>query len=118
MTKEEAINQIEDIKFQIQSSLDEVEVDKDCKEAEESNSKAVEALDIAISALKGGWIPIGERLPKEEQEVLCQLTDGSCAVLYTQDNWGQIDWVDGMMGTGTYDVEAWMELPEPYKGGE
>ena len=70
---------------------------------------------------KGEWIPVSERLPEEEQEVLCQLSDDSMAVLYMQDNWGQMDWVDGMMGTGTYDVIAWQPLPEPYKaekGGE
>lgn len=80
-----------------------------------------EICDTAISALsvpereKGEWIPITERLPEEEQEVLCQLSDGSMAVLYMQDNWGQMEWVDGMMGTGTYDAIAWQPLPEPYK---
>ena len=67
---------------------------------------------------KGEWIPVSERLPEEEEEVLCQLSDDSCAVLYMQDNWGQMEWVDGQMGTGTYDVIAWRPLPEPYKGGE
>jgi hypothetical protein len=68
---------------------------------------------------KGEWIPVSERLPEEECEVYCQLSDGSNAVLYVQDNWGQLEWVDGMMGTGTYDVVAWREKPEPYqKGGE
>lgn len=64
---------------------------------------------------KGEWIPVSKRLPDEEHEVYCQLSDGSNAVLYVQDNWGQMEWVDGMMGTGTYDVVAWMEKPEPYK---
>ena len=70
---------------------------------------------------KGEWISVLKRLPDEEHEVYCQLSDGSNAVLYVQDNWGQMEWVDGMMGTGTYDVVAWRELPEPYKaekGGE
>lgn len=62
----------------------------------------------------GEWIPVSERLPEEEHEVYCQLSDGSNAVLYVQDNWGQMEWVDGMMGTGTYDVIAWREKPEPY----
>lgn len=64
------------------------------------------------------WIPVSEGLPEEEHEVYCQLSDGSNAVLYVQDNWGQMEWVDGMMGTGTYDVVAWMEKPEPYEEGE
>ena len=67
---------------------------------------------------KGEWIPVSERLPEEEQEVLCQLSDDSCAVLYVQDNWGQMNWVDGQMGTGVYDVIAWQPLPEPYKEKE
>ena len=67
---------------------------------------------------KGKWIPVSKRLPDEEHEVYCQLSDGSNAVLYVQDNWGQMEWVDGMMGTGTYDVVAWREKPEPYKKGE
>ena len=78
------------------------------------------ALEMAISALKDNkgkekWIPVSKRLPDEEHEVYCQLSDGSNAVLYIQDNWGQMEWVDGMMGTGTYDVVAWREKPEPYK---
>lgn len=64
---------------------------------------------------KGKWIPVSKRLPEEGHVVYCQLTDGSHAVLYVQDNWGQMEWVDGMMGTGTYDVIAWRELPENYK---
>lgn len=67
---------------------------------------------------KGEWIPVTERLPEEEHEVYCQLSDGSNAVLYVQDNWGQMEWVDGLMGTGTYDVIAWREKPEPYTEGE
>lgn len=82
------------------------------------NEQHFEAFDMAVTALsenKGEWIPVSERLPEEEYEVYCQLSDGSNAVLYVQDNWGQMEWVDGMMGTGTYDVVAWREKPEPYK---
>lgn len=82
----------------------------------EPNHKVFENI---LSALKGEWIPVSRKLPDEEHEVYCQLSDGSNAVLYVQDNWGQMEWVDGMMGTGTYDVVAWREKPEPYqKGGE
>lgn len=82
------------------------------------NDTHLQAFNMAISALSesnGEWIPVSERLPEEEHEVYCQLSDGSNAVLYVQDNWGQMEWVDGMMGTGTYDVVAWREKPEPYK---
>ncbi len=37
MTREETIKILNDIKYQIQSSLDEVDVDKDCKEAEQES---------------------------------------------------------------------------------
>ena len=36
---------------------------------------------------KGEWISVLKRLPDEEHEVYCQLSDGSNAVLYVQDNW-------------------------------
>lgn len=86
-----------------------------CLESIEALMAEGEIYDIDYSP----WIPVSERLPEEEHEVYCQLSDGSNAVLYVQDNWGQMEWVDGMMGTGTYDVVAWMEKPEPYKkGGE
>ena len=52
MTTDEAIKIIEDVRFQFQSSLDEVDVDKDCAEAKEDNQKVVEAFDKAIEALK------------------------------------------------------------------
>ena len=80
--------------------------------------KVSDVFDVAIDALsesKGEWIPVSKRLPDEEHKVYCQLSDGSNAVLYVQDNWGQMEWVDGMIGTGTYDVVAWREKPEPYK---
>lgn len=61
MTREKAINVIENVKFQFQASLDEVDVDKDCKEAEEDNTEIVNALEMAIQALTqepkiGLWI--------------------------------------------------------------
>ena len=35
------------------------------------------------------WIPVSERLPEYEEEVLCQLEDGM-AVLYREDDWGKM----------------------------
>ncbi len=52
MTTDEAIEIIETVRSQFQSSLDEVDVDKDCAEAKEDNQKVVEALDMAIEALE------------------------------------------------------------------
>ena len=102
MTKEDILHHFQDINFYY----------NDCMMYDDLSRM----LDELIAEIKGEWIPVSERLPEEEQEVLCQLSDGSCAVLYVQDNWGQMDWVDGQMGTGSYDVIAWQPLPEPYKG--
>lgn len=143
MTREERSNLIDKLKqlrFFNQRAGRELWSDKSHEIQDKDIKNADEILDMAISALselgtkaneaikpyvelahsvsaenKGEWIPVSERLPEEEQEVLCQLSDGSCAVLYVQDNWGQMDWVDGQMGTGSYDVIAWQPLPEPYK---
>ena len=77
-----------------------------------------EFCDMAISALsenKGEWIPVSERLPEEGHVVYCQLTDGSHEILflYVYSD-GQMNWVGRRMSD--YKVEAWRELPEPYKG--
>ena len=52
MTTDKAIKIIKSVRFQFQSSLDEVGVDKDCAEAKEDNQKVVEAFDKAIEALE------------------------------------------------------------------
>ena len=52
MTNEEAIKKIEEVVFQFQASLDEVDVDVACAEAEEDNRQVVEALEMAIKALE------------------------------------------------------------------
>ena len=61
------------------------------------------------------WIPCEENLPPYEKEVLCTLSSGSMKVLYLDCDWGKDVWVDGDLGTGTFDVIAWQRLPEPYK---
>lgn len=79
------------------------------------NGSYAPAINKAIKELSADkWIPVSERLPEYEEEVLCQLEDGM-AVLYREDDWGQDVWVDGGIGTGTYEVVAWQPLPEPYK---
>lgn len=60
------------------------------------------------------WIPVSERLPEDEKEVLCFLESEEMAVLFLRNNWGQYEWVDGGFATGSYNVIAWMPLPEPY----
>lgn len=60
------------------------------------------------------WIPVSERLPDVEHVVYCQLTDGSHEILFLNDCEGRMTWIGRR--TGTYDVIAWRELPESYKG--
>lgn len=65
------------------------------------------------------WISVKDRMPKDGEWVLCQLDDefydeNTMMVLYHTDDWGE-KWVDDGLGTGSYDVCAWMPLPEPYK---
>lgn len=68
------------------------------------------------------WISVKDRMPKDDEWVLCQLDDefydeNTMMVLYHTDDYGE-KWVDGGLGTGSYDVCAWMPLPKPYKEDE
>lgn len=71
---------------------------------------------------KAEWIPITERLPEEEEYVLCWLRYGDYMIAkWKYEGWTSeknVIWVDGKPGTGFYDVVAWMPLPEPYKRGD
>ena len=69
------------------------------------------------------WISVKEKLPKDDEWVLCQLDDewyeeNSMMVLYLTEGWNSKIWVDGQMGTGDYDVVAWTPLPKPYEKEE
>ena len=102
MTKEEAIKVFNDYDgYFIGHSSDEVN----------------EALDMAISALKGGWIPIEEREPDNvhERVYVTQLVPKSpckpngTTVYITR-------FID-LHEKKKY-ITAWQPLPEPYKKGE
>ena len=96
------------------------------------NEQHFEALDMAISALKGEWIPVSERLPvlrgtyKISDDVL--ITNGfEIDMGYLVERKGKIFWhyYGGESEVGIKDEDndatAWMPLPEPYKaekGGE
>ena len=77
------------------------------------NEQHFEALDMAISALKGEWIPVSERLPKAYQKIL---------VTYEEIHWANEPMtysVKLISFGGIVDFIAWQPLPEPYqKGGE
>ena len=66
----------------------------------------------------GGWIPVSERLPTGQTEVIASIHDdsGDTPFDYTASGWvtddGEYWIVDGEIN---YHVIAWMPLPEPYK---
>lgn len=80
------------------------------KDGEEVEKMAIKALE-----QEPEWIPVSERVPEDGEEVLCFLDSEEMAVLFRRNDWGQYEWVDGGFATGSYDVIAWMPLPEPYK---
>lgn len=91
------------------------EYDKGFYDDEDLNT----AINMAMEALKGGWIPIteGEKLP--EHDVICCDNEGNIALgyLYFDEEENQIacDHDPYVM----FGIVAYMELPKPYKeGGE
>lgn len=75
----------------------------------------MDAIHIAVQALEeklnGGWIPVRERLPEEDEEVLITLAHGCVC-------WAFIYLNEWNTATTSYPIEcaiAWMPLPEPYK---
>ena len=128
MTNEKAIMCLEDMKIK-------VPIPKAAKQARENN----EALDVAIKALKNEphWIPVTERLPKEEDSIFARyygtdrwrksmfrkksrevivtsvFEDGELhtEVAHTTDG----EWHVGV-NVVPRTVIAWMPLPESFKG--
>jgi Ni,Fe-hydrogenase III component G len=85
-----------------------------CLFAEEATERN-NAISLAISALEkqlnGVWIPVSEKLPKENEEVLITLIHGKVTWAYLH----QREWYNMF---STYPIErviAWMPLPEPFK---
>ena len=75
------------------------------------------ALDMAISALKGEWIPVSERLPEEGRSVLvCFRSQGGMAQAVSERFNISGEWRWSALG-GRKPL-AWQPLPEPYKKGE
>jgi hypothetical protein len=84
-----------------------------------TNIQIMQIADIIETQPKvGEWIPVSERLPKEDRMVLC--TEKDTGILYLG-FWLNIEdvevrWFDA--DGFSMDVVAWMPLPEPYKGVE
>lgn len=79
------------------------------------------AAEIAIEKLpsaqsKQCWIPISERLPEDDTEVIVSCTDdsGDSEYSYTTVGWHYKGiWV--VNNDRSFFVKAWMPLPDPYK---
>lgn len=75
----------------------------------------------AINAIKHGkvleqeprWIPVSERLPKKNVEVLATTIWGAVTIA---EMFSANDWLihEGATNAGADDIVAWMPLPKPY----
>lgn len=83
-----------------------------------------EALDLAIKALEGEWIPANERLPDDMQRVLIwfeyyRYGDFNC--MYQTYGFGYVcdgkwsPFINGETGWQDYSIIAWQPLPKPYR---
>ena len=85
-------------------------------------SKARQSLNMAIAALSAEpmrWIPVSERLPEEETDVLICNADGEIALSrgsYSTEAHNHFIWYTSGWQFG--DVIAWMPLPESYRESE
>lgn len=63
-------------------------------------------------------ISCSEKLPDYEVDVLCLTDEGEYIVGYRDNQWGQDIWTTGDFASGTFNVVAWMPLPEFYREEE
>lgn len=72
--------------------------------------------EITSGKMLTGWIPVAERMPEDNKEVLTYTSDGLVLVAWYGAN--RQSWYIGLSGIGHNDILAWMPLPEPYREAE
>lgn len=74
------------------------------------------AEEYKVSEMPTGWISVSERLPKEDERILCLHSDGfiDCGVLVGETWCCDMDEYSVIRD----DIHAWMPLPAPFKEGE
>lgn len=72
--------------------------------------------NITNKVWKGEWIPVSEKLPEVGKNVLLSVGKG----LYTAEGELKHDgtWVQYRWSANNIKVDAWAEMPEPWKGEE
>ena len=118
MTKEEII---QGLQFTIEMCLfDPMTGAKRPKDSlNDLDKTTVEACEGAIKLLGQDWIPVTERLPKEQEDVLVVNSHGCISVGNTFENWKRtLSWrvdCDNPEEDYYFNPIAWQPLPEPYK---
>ena len=75
-------------------------------------------LHILPSAHSPNWIPLSEKFPQEDEDVLLQFPSNQGVGYYEDGDW-MINTGDGIYSIIGYNEEkpiAWMPLPQPYEG--
>jgi hypothetical protein len=86
-----------------------------------NNEYGIRALQMAIKALEQPrWIPVSERLPEDEQEILFSTKTGRVHSGKYHDDDSANQWYSHRDKCRAWNnvVNAWMPLPEPYQGGK
>ena len=110
MTKEEAIKRLEYDRdmccFDPTTSENGIPINADCAEM-------AEALGMAINALEQTkWIPVSDRLPEESLNSVIGWDAFRERCVFVQFFHGRFQIVGR---AESFDIKAWMPLPEPYK---